>query len=121
MFFKQKLLSGWGNFPKSLTRISAFQSANDLRETLAMPKLIARGLGRSYADQATNTDNHAIDFTSYNRFIHFDDDKGILECETGVSYDDIIRVLGPRGWFPMICPGTRYVTIGGAIANDVHG
>ena len=121
MFFKQKLLSGWGNFPKSLTRISAFQSADDLRETLAMPKLIARGLGRSYADQATNTDNHAIDFTSYNRFIHFDDDKGILECETGVSYDDIIRVLGPRGWFPMICPGTRYVTIGGAIANDVHG
>lgn len=121
MFFKQRLLSGWGNFPKSPTRISTFQSLAHLKESLNTPQVIARGLGRSYADQATNRDNHAIDFTSFNRFIHFDDDKGLLECEAGVSYYDIIHTLGPRGWFPMICPGTKYVTIGGAIANDVHG
>jgi FAD/FMN-containing dehydrogenase len=59
--------------------------------------------------------------TSLDHFISFDDHEGILDCEAGVSLAEIIAVFAPRGWLPMICPGTKYVTIGGAIANDIHG
>jgi decaprenylphospho-beta-D-ribofuranose 2-oxidase len=56
-----------------------------------------------------------------NHFLSFDDTTGVLECEAGVTLDEIIDTLTPRGWFPMITPGTKYITIGGAIANDIHG
>lgn len=121
MYFKEKILSGWGNFPQSPTKISSFQSENELRNFLQNSNIIARGMGRSYADQSTNNGNFAIDFTAFNRFISFDDDKGILECEAGTTFEKIIRYMGLRGWFPVICPATKHVTIGGAIANNIHG
>jgi FAD/FMN-containing dehydrogenase len=88
---------------------------------LTADKIIPRGLGRSYADQATNTRHLILKLEKMNHFLSFDEDNGILECEAGVTLDEIIRFLAPRGWFPLITPGTKYITIGGAIANDVHG
>ena len=59
--------------------------------------------------------------TNMDRYLGFDELTGTLACEAGVSLESIIRTFSPRGWFPMITPGTKFVTVGGCIANDVHG
>ena len=84
-------------------------------------KLVARGLGRSYGDQAINDHRYVAVCTKLNYFISWNETAGILECQAGVSLEEIISTFGPKGWLPMICPGTKFVTIGGAIANDIHG
>src|SRR5690606_18329273 len=83
--------------------------------------IISRGKGRSYADQATNANRHVLKMEKMNHFLNFDEENGVLECEAGVTFADIIHYLAPRGWFPIINPGTKHVTLGGAIANDIHG
>jgi decaprenylphospho-beta-D-ribofuranose 2-oxidase len=118
---KQKVsLSGWGNYPVEECFVSYVSSDGDVR-TVLNEEVIARGLGRSYSDQAINKDRTVAICTKLNRLLSFDPDSGVLECEAGVSLEDIITSFAPRGWFPLICPGTKYVTIGGAIANDIHG
>lgn len=82
---------------------------------------LAHGSGRSYGDVALN-EGHALVQTRWlDRYIAFDAATGVLDCEAGVQLADIVRDFLPRGWFPAVVPGTRYVTVGGAIANDVHG
>ena len=83
--------------------------------------LLPYGNGRSYGDSCLNTGGVLIDCRRLDRFISFDADNGVLRCEAGVLLADIIDVAVPRGWFLPVSPGTRFVTIGGAIANDVHG
>lgn len=121
MQFEEETLSGWGNIPKSASKVMYARDAHDIVRILPVNQLLPRGLGRSYADQATNRGHLIVKMEKMDRFISFNEDKGILECEAGISLDEIITVLAPRGWFPMVTPGTKYITIGGAIANDVHG
>ena len=83
--------------------------------------VLAFGLGRSYGDSCLNDGNVLIDACSLDRFIRFEEETGTLRCEAGVSLDEILRVFVPRGWFLPVTPGTRFVTVGGAVANDVHG
>ena len=78
-------------------------------------------MGRSYGDSCLNAMGTVIDARGLDRFISFDRDRGILRCEAGVLLADILRVIVPHGWFLPVTPGTRLVTLGGAIANDVHG
>jgi len=85
------------------------------------PTYIARGLGRSYGDVAVNPGGGVITTTRLNRMLTFDEMAGVLECEAGVSLAEILEVFVPRGWFLPVTPGTKFVTIGGAIAHDVHG
>jgi FAD/FMN-containing dehydrogenase len=87
----------------------------------AAPTFIARGLGRSYGDAALNADAGVIVHDRLARFLAFDPVTGELSCEAGVSMADIIETWLPRGWFPPVTPGTKFVTVGGAIAADVHG
>jgi decaprenylphospho-beta-D-ribofuranose 2-oxidase len=82
---------------------------------------IARGLGRSYGDAALNAGKQVLQVTGLDRYLGFDDRTGTLACEAGLSLEQIIHDFAPRGWFPMITPGTKMVTIGGCIANDIHG
>jgi len=117
---KQKL-AGWGNYPVAESYIVNPRNEQDAREDLEKGKLIARGLGRSYGDQAVNDNNYVAICTKLDHFLHWDEKEGILECEAGVSLEEIIVSFGSKGWLPMICPGTKFVTIGGAIANDIHG
>lgn len=117
---KQKL-AGWGNYPVAESFTLNPRSPEDARDDLKKGAVIARGLGRSYADQAINANNYVAVCTKLNHFLNWDEQEGILECEAGVSLEEIISVFGPKGWLPMICPGTKFVTIGGAIANDIHG
>jgi FAD/FMN-containing dehydrogenase len=90
-------------------------------------RVLARGLGRSYGDVALNDGGRVVDMTGMDRLLGFDEETGVLECETGVSLDGLLRWLrdkparGGGYWLPAVMPGTRFVTVGGAIANDVHG
>ena len=118
---KKEKIAGWGNYPVSESFVLSPRNEEDLREELKEGQLIARGLGRSYGDQAINDNRSVAVCTRFNQFISWDDNEGILECQAGVSLEEIITIFAPRGWLPMICPGTKYVTVGGAIANDIHG
>lgn len=79
------------------------------------------GLGRSYGDSNLNPDGALIETRGMDRFIRFDREAGLLQAEAGVSLDEILRVVVPHGFFLPTTPGSRLVTLGGAIANDVHG
>jgi decaprenylphospho-beta-D-ribofuranose 2-oxidase len=114
-------LSGWGNYPVGEANTISPRRDIDFSEALECSPLIARGLGRSYADQAMNDNGYVALTEHYHLFISWDQISGVLECQAGTSLEEIIRVFAPKGWFPMICPGTKYVSIGGAIANDIHG
>ena len=85
------------------------------------PHLLPYGNGRSYGDSCLNAGGALLKTRRLDRFISFDPATGVLACESGVLFDEILRLVVPQGWFLPVTPGTRFVTIGGAIANDVHG
>lgn len=114
-------IAGWGNYPTSDSYVFKPGNEKDIKQVLNDVKLVARGLGRSYGDQAVNDEKYVAVCTKMNHFIAWNEAEGILECEAGVSLEEIISIFTPKGWLPMICPGTKFVTIGGAIANDIHG
>jgi FAD/FMN-containing dehydrogenase len=87
----------------------------------AAAPMLPYGNGRSYGDVCQNDGGTLLDARALDRFIAFDDTGGVLECEAGVLLSQIIDCFAPRGWFPPVTPGTAFVTVGGAIANDVHG
>jgi FAD/FMN-containing dehydrogenase len=79
------------------------------------------GNGRSYGDSCLNTGGALIECGNLDRFLSFDVDKGIIRCESGVQFAQILDLVVPTGWIIPAMPGTRFLTVGGAIANDVHG
>lgn len=83
--------------------------------------LLAYGNGRAYGDTCQNSAGMLLDMRARNRVLAFEADTGLLRAEAGVMLADIIDVAGPHGWFPAVVPGTRFVTLGGAVANDIHG
>ena len=122
--FVTKPVSGWGRYPVESCHVFRPEKRSEVAATLAsgvQPSYIARGLGRSYGDAALNDNAGVILYTLMNRFLAFDETTGVLECESGVSLAEIIQVLLPRGWFLPVTPGTKFVTVGGAIAADIHG
>lgn len=114
-------LSGWGRYPALEARTHRPRSVEALQQlVVSEPSLIARGNGRAYGDSAINT-SATVETRHINRMIAFDPDSGQLIAEAGVLLGDIIVAFLRRGWFPMVTPGTKFVTLGGAIAADVHG
>ena len=115
------IVSGWGRYPVIDCRIEVLRDPQDLTCTFARNhSLIARGNGRSYGDAAINPETTLL-MSSCDRFLEFDARTGFIECEAGVLLSDLLAVTVPRGWFPPVVPGTKFVTIGGLIAADVHG
>lgn len=114
-------LHGWGRYPRVAARIDLPAGASDCARALrADPApLIARGLGRSYGDSALGA--RVLSTRWLDHFLAFDEATGVLACEAGVSLGEILRLAVPRGWFLAVTPGTQYVSVGGAIASDVHG
>jgi FAD/FMN-containing dehydrogenase len=111
--------TSWGRLPRYRHTIVPLRSRFD-----ALPSgnsLLAYGNGRSYGDVCLNENGTLIATRNLDRWIAFDPSSGVLECEAGVLLRDIIDFALPRGWLPAVCPGTALVTVGGAIANDVHG
>jgi decaprenylphospho-beta-D-ribofuranose 2-oxidase len=114
-------LSGWGRFPVvDCKLINAREELDVIRAVKENASLIARGNGSSYGDAALNP-RATLSMLKMNRFLNFDPQTGVLECEAGVLLSDILSVFVPRGWFPPVTPGTKFVTVGGMIAADVHG
>lgn len=114
-------LSGWGKFPVIDATVHAPKTLESLRDLIAEnPSVIARGSGLAYGDSAINR-AATIEMKHLNRMLEFDPERGQLTAEAGVLLGDIISVFLPKGWFPLVTPGTKYVTLGGAIAADVHG
>ena len=114
-------LSGWGRYPVvDCRQVRPGDPDGATHATDAEPTLIARGNGRSYGDASLNPDATLVT-SALDRFIDFDATTGWLTCEAGVLLTDIIDAMLPRGWFPMVTPGTRFVSVGGMIASDVHG
>jgi FAD/FMN-containing dehydrogenase len=87
----------------------------------AKSSLLAVGLRRSYGDSCLNSEGATIDMRGLDRFIAFDPETGILRAEAGVSLSQVLSLTVPSGWFLQTTPGTRFVTLGGAVAHDVHG
>ncbi len=117
-------LAGWGRLPVERCHVATPDSLSALRQTLGdsgHSSYIARGLGRAYGDSSLNADRGVVLQTARDRLLGFDEATGILACESGVSLAEVIRCMLPRGWFLPITPGTKFVTVGGAIAADVHG
>ncbi len=83
--------------------------------------ILAHGLGRSYGDSCLVNGGTLIRMHRLNKLRHFDIKSGLLSCEAGLSIDELLQFAVPRGWFIPVSPGTKFVTLGGAIANDVHG
>lgn len=114
------MISSWGQYPP-VTR----QHVQPLYWRCApLPKassLLPYGQGRSYGDVCLNDGGTVIPTTYLNHFIRFDRTQGILRSESGVTLADILKLIVPAGWFLAITPGTKFVSVGGAIANDVHG
>jgi len=120
----EEMLS-WGRYPRTVHHHVHKPAWNDqlpeILKAAANSFLLPRGLGRSYGDSCLNAGRDLIDCRRLNRFLAFDESTGVLRCEGGVSLSDILEIFLPKGWFLPVTPGTRFVTIGGAIANDVHG
>lgn len=115
-------VSAWGCLSREPHRLLPLRDRHDLQlGSAAEGPGLAFGNGRSYGDACLNPGGLLWTTRTLDRFIAFDHRSGVIECEAGVLLDDIIRVALPHGWFLPVTPGTRFVTLGGAIAHDVHG
>lgn len=112
-------LSGWGRYPKINAIVNFPSTILDLKKMIKK-KSIARGNGRSYGDSSISK-NSTICMKNFNKILKFDKKTGLLVVESGVLLSDIIDHFLPMGWFPRVTPGSKYVTIGGMVACDVHG
>lgn len=117
--FIQKV-TNWGNFPTVEKEIKSEDSLQKIKDFVRNNnEIIARGNGRCYGDASLS--EHIFSTKRLNKFISFDRLNGIFECEAGVLLSDILEVIVPQGYFLCVTPGTKFITLGGAIASDVHG
>jgi len=112
-------ISGWGRYPLQRCELERPERYTDLRPTA--DKLIARGQGRSYGDAALNENGRVLLTERVNCLLDFDDVNGVLRAEAGVTLAEILELIVPKNWFLPVTPGTKFVSLGGCVAADVHG
>ena len=121
MVWKTDRYSGWGRVLRASGEIARPERRAALMRLVSEHPAPAIGNRRSYGDAALNSGGRVIDMTRMNRILEFDPETGVLSVEAGVTIGDLARVFAPRGWLPAVMPGTGFATVGGSIANDVHG
>lgn len=113
-------ISGWGRYPQISAQTSSFERLAELTQALdTTTPCIVHACGRSYGDSALN--DRVLLTNRWNRLLAFDPETGLLTCESGATLADIIEAFLPKGWFLPITPGTKFISLGGAVASDVHG
>lgn len=113
----------WGRYPPAVPRgVLAPFWRSEVPPLAELPgPVLPFGRGRSYGDSCLNDGGFLLDTAGLDRFIGFDPETGLLRCEAGVTLGEVLATVAPRGWFPPVVPGTKWVSVGGAIANDIHG
>ena len=112
-------LSGWGGYPARDAELIVPATISHWREAIRSGSTCIRGMGRAYGDSAIAA--RVAVTRRMDRFIDFDRQTGVITCDGGVTLRDLLRVTVPSGWCVRVTPGTSWVTVGGAIASDVHG
>ena len=116
----KKKIANWGNYPVMESNEVEFRSLNELKQIVSSStSAIARGNGRCYGDASLS--DVTISTLKFDKILFFDKAKGVFECQSGITLDQILDVIVPEGWFLPVTPGTKFVTIGGVVASDVHG
>jgi FAD/FMN-containing dehydrogenase len=119
---RMQMVSSWGNVIRAEHAIFRLDSRHAAFPDISpLSSILPYGNGRSYGDSCLNTGAALLQTRSLDKFISFDPQTGILACEAGVLLEEVLSIALPRGWFVPVTPGTQLVTVGGAIANDVHG
>ncbi|MEP7288150.1 MAG: FAD-binding oxidoreductase [Chloroflexota bacterium] len=118
-----KRYQSWGRYPKvQNSQVEPLYWRGELPDLSAFEQsILPFGYGRSYGDSCLNNGGILLDASLMRRFIAFDTANGILRCEAGVSLAEVLDLIVPRGWFLPVTPGTKYVSVAGAVANDIHG
>jgi FAD/FMN-containing dehydrogenase len=113
----------WGRYPKCKPYdVFPVYWRNEIPELNKFSKkILAYAWGKSYGDSCLNDNEILIDTKGLSKFISFDENNGLLRCEAGVTLASILDFFVPRGWFLSVTPGTKFISVGGAVANDVHG
>lgn len=115
-------MTSWGRFPSATHALQPVFWRHQVGSRLkGHSSLLPYGMGRSYGDVCLNHGGTLAPTRALNRLIDFDPQHGILHAEAGVSMEEILAFCVPKGWFPPVTPGTKFVTLGGMVANDVHG
>lgn len=110
-------LKSWGNYP--VIKLNSYLFDKRKKSENFKTNTIAYGNGRSYGDSCLS--DNVVEVRKHNHFLSFDSEKGILVAQSGALLEDIINLILPYGWFLKVVPGTKKITIGGAIASDIHG
>lgn len=112
-------VTNWGKYPIKKAELIAPSSPSGFIIPSGSHPFIARGMGRCYGDSALS--EGIVSTLNWNKLLHFSPESGLLICESGVTFEDIIQVFLPKGFFLPVTPGTKFITVGGAIASDIHG
>ncbi len=116
----RKMVTNWGNFPLIEANVTESARLDDIRRLVrSSDGIIARGNGRCYGDSSLN--ENIFSTLKLNKFLSFDKIEGSIECESGVLLSEILDVIVPHGFFLPVTPGTKFITVGGAVAADIHG
>jgi len=116
----KKKIANWGNYPSMITDERTFSFTEELREYVrTTDSFIPRGNGRCYGDASLA--ERTICTIKFDKIISFDTASGIFECQSGLTLDRVLEVIVPKGWFLPVTPGTKFITVGGAVASDIHG
>ena len=117
-------MTSWGRLTRhrsARARPAFLDEVPALIDKAATTPLLGIGLGRSYGDSGLNADGRILDMTALDNVIAFDTSTGVIRAQAGLTLSALLRITVPRGYFLPTTPGTRFVTLGGAVANDVHG
>ncbi|SEW46677.1 FAD/FMN-containing dehydrogenase [Chitinophaga sp. YR573] len=116
----EKRLANWGNYPALSCDETTFSQEEQIQDFISShSSIIARGNGRCYGDASLAT--FSVSTLKYDKVLAFDTVNGIFECQSGITLDQILEIIVPEGWFLPVTPGTKFITVGGAVASDVHG